>query len=143
MCVSGVPEAKASHALDMVLAAIEIMQFMRDYRERRLSEGKEAFEIRIGIHSGHLIAGVVGKNKYSYDVWGETVNSASRFESAGKEGAINISETTYQLVQEYVECSYRGMISAKNMGETRMYFVDQLRPEYSFHKEGKLEVNNR
>lgn len=126
------------HALDMVLAAMEILHFMNDHRERRLKEGKSAFEIRIGIHSGHLIAGVVGKNKYSYDVWGETVNSASRFESAGKEGEINISETTYQLVQEYVECSYRGMISAKNMAETRMYFVQQLRSEYSVDVEGRI-----
>lgn len=138
MCVSGIPVQKRTHALDMILAAMEIVDFMKDYKEKRLRNNKKAFEIRIGIHTGHLIAGVVGKYKYSYDVWGETVNSASRFESAGEVGEINVSETTYQRVKDYFECTDRGLIAAKNMGEVNMYFIERLKPFYSADVGGRM-----
>lgn len=138
MCVSGIPVQKSTHALDMVLAAMEIVDFMNVYKEKRLKKNKQAFEIRVGIHTGHLIAGVVGKYKYSYDVWGETVNSASRYESAGEVGEINISETTYGLVKDYFECTPRGLIAAKNMDEANMYFVERLKPSYANDSTGRI-----
>ena len=78
----------------------------------------------MGIHTGPVVAGVVGKKKYAYDIWGDTVNTASRMESAGEPGRVNISSATYELVKDKFECTHRGKISAKNIGEIDMYFVD-------------------
>jgi class 3 adenylate cyclase len=97
---------------------------MDDYRRRRLAEGKIPFEMRIGIHTGPVVAGVVGDRKFSYDIWGDTVNTASRMESAGEPGRINISETTCQLVRDTYRCTHRGQIQAKNKGMIDMYFVE-------------------
>ena len=80
--------------------------------------------MRIGIHVGPVVAGVVGKKKYAYDIWGSTVNIASRMESNGEPGKVNISSATYELIKDYYECSYRGKISAKNIGEIDMYFIE-------------------
>ena len=83
-----------------------------------------------------MVAGVIGENKFAYDVWGDTVNTASRMESSGTAGEINISETTYQQVKDYVECEYRGEVAAKNKGTVPMYFVQRLKPEYSADIDG-------
>jgi class 3 adenylate cyclase len=81
------------------------------------------FELRVGIHTGPVVAGVVGTKKFAYDIWGDTVNTASRMESSGETGKVNISGTTYELVKEKFTCEYRGKISAKNKGDIDMYFV--------------------
>jgi len=123
MCVGGLPKANSSHAKDVVQAAFEIQQFMKNHLSERLASGKEPFEMRIGIHTGSVVAGIVGLKKFAYDIWGDTVNIASRMESSGEEGKINISGATYQLVKNEVTCVYRGKIDAKNKGEIDMYFV--------------------
>ncbi len=81
--------------------------------------------MRVGIHTGPLVAGVVGRKKYAYDIWGSTVNIASRMESNGEPGQINISMGTYELVKHEFDCTYRGKIYAKNVGEIDMYFVKE------------------
>lgn len=80
--------------------------------------------MRIGIHSGPVIAGIIGKKKFAYDIWGDTVNTAARMEQSSEAGKINISETTYKLIQRKFPCTYRGKIAAKNKGEIDMYFVN-------------------
>ena len=130
MCVGGVPIANTTNALDVVLAAIEMNQFIADYQDERKRKGQPFFEIRIGIHTGSLIAGVVGKSKFAYDVWGDTVNVASRLEKAGEAGRINISEETFQKVKDYFDCSFRGKIAIKNKEDINMYFIDAIREEY-------------
>ena len=85
--------------------------------------GKLAWNLRIGVHVGPVVAGVVGRKKYAYDIWGSAVNIASRMESNGEPGEINISEATYQLVKDKFVCIHRGKIFAKNIGEIDMYFV--------------------
>ncbi len=124
MCAAGLPTPNDTHAHDAVRAAIEMTNFITEYRARRIAAGKFPFDMRIGIHTGPVVAGVVGDRKFAYDIWGDTVNTAARMESAGKIGHINISETTYQLVSDSFRCTPRGQIEAKNKGLISMYFVE-------------------
>ncbi len=124
MCAAGLPVEKKDHAIDMVRAALEIRQFIDDERKQRMAAGKPYFEIRIGLNSGPVVAGIVGIRKFAYDIWSDTVNIASRMESSGEAGKINISGDTYELVKDHFTCTYRGKIEAKNKGAIDMYFVE-------------------
>ena len=119
IAVCGLPVANKHHAEKCVQAAIEIRKFME---ERKKNE--KVFEIRIGVHSGPVVAGIVGIKKFAYDIWGDTVNTAARMEQNSEAGRINISESTYQLIKEKFTCAYRGEIEAKNKGKLKMYFVE-------------------
>ncbi len=121
MAASGLPTANGAHAEDMVMAALEIRNFML---QRKNLQGDNTWEVRIGIHSGSVIAGIVGSKKYLYDIWGDTVNTAARMEQRGEPGKVNISEATYQLLKDKFSCHYRGEIEAKNKGKLKMYFVE-------------------
>lgn len=121
LAVSGLPIANAAHAENMVKAAIEINAFMR---ERLARPGTGTFAMRIGLHSGSVVAGVVGMRKFAYDIWGDTVNTAARMEQNSEAGRINISAATYELVKDKFDCTYRGEIAAKNKGSMKMYFVN-------------------
>ncbi|MCK7540243.1 MAG: adenylate/guanylate cyclase domain-containing protein [Marinilabiliales bacterium] len=92
-------------------------------------EGMKFWDIRIGIHTGTVVAGVIGQKKLSYDIWGDTVNTASRMESSGEAGKINISGTTYEFVKDFFICEYRGKMPVKYKGELEMYFVKGIIPE--------------
>lgn len=123
MAAGGLPIPNKTHAVDVVNAALDIQQFMQQHKEEREAQGKLFFEIRIGIHTGPVVAGIVGVKKFAYDIWGDTVNTASRMESSGEAGKINISETTHALIKDQFSCTHRGKISAKGKGEIDMYFV--------------------
>lgn len=125
MFASGLPASKKTHAIDACLAALRIL---RDV-EAHASEGFGG--VRIGIHSGPLMAGMVGAKKFAYDVWGDTVNTASRMESCGETGKINVSRTTRELVAEFFDLEGRGEISVKGKGALSMYFLERIRPELS------------
>lgn len=129
MAVSGVPVESDDHAERVIKAAFEIRDFMRDLKFKRDWEGKPAFGVRIGIHSGPIVAGIVGSKKFSYDIWGDTVNTAARVESHGEEGKVNVSADTVNLVRGKFHFRYRGAIEAKNKGEVEMYFVEPLNGE--------------
>ena len=126
MCAGGLPVSNETHAIDVVNAAIEIRQFMQEHLEKKKLASQEVFEIRIGIHTGPVVAGIVGIRKFAYDIWGDTVNIASRLESSGEAGKINISGSTYECVKDHFSCTYRGKIEAKNKGQIDMYFVENV-----------------
>ena len=124
MCATGVPVADPDHAENMANAAFEILDFMEDHKRERQKENKIYFEIRMGINSGALVAGIVGSSKFAYDIWGDTVNTAARMEQSGEVGKINISGHTYLLLSGKYNCTHRGKIFAKNKGEIDMYFME-------------------
>jgi class 3 adenylate cyclase/Tfp pilus assembly protein PilF len=125
LAVAGLPTQDPLHAQHVADAAIEI----RDFMQRRYSElGDRTFEIRIGIHSGSVVAGIVGIKKFAYDIWGDTVNAAARMEQHSDPGKINISQNTYELLSEDFHCTYRGEILAKNKGMMQMYFLEKQMP---------------
>jgi len=127
MCASGIPTTTADHAYRAVCAALAIQEYIEENNRKRRQRGSPLWELRIGIHSGPVVAGVVGRKKFAYDIWGNTVNIASRLESSGEVGRVNISSATYNLIKDSFKCEFRGKILAKNMGEVEMYFVeDQL-----------------
>ncbi len=138
MAAGGLPEPNATHAVDCVRAAFEIQSFMAETQERKTTAGKPYWALRLGINSGPLIAGVIGQEKFAFDVWGDTVNTASRLESSGVPGRVNISEATYHLVRDFFACEFRGMIAAKNKGDLNMYFANRIHPELSADGEGRI-----
>ncbi|MCB9230916.1 MAG: AAA family ATPase [Bacteroidia bacterium] len=127
MCAGGIPTANMHNPYDAVRAALEFQEFMEKWNQEVRPDHEPEWRLRIGIHSGPLVAGVVGQNKFAYDIWGDTVNLAARMESSGVPGRVNISEATYELIKDEFECTSRGKIQAKNKGEIEMYFVDRVR----------------
>jgi class 3 adenylate cyclase len=124
MCASGLNDRKALPN-NLVKAALEMQAFLEEQKQERMRIGKPYFEARIGIHTGPVVAGVVGVKKFAYDIWGDTVNIAARVESKSQAGRVNISETTYGLIKYHFACEYRGKVEAKNKGMLDMYFVER------------------
>lgn len=124
MCTGGLHFHKEGHAVKMVHAAFEIVQITEEVKNDNLANIMP-YEIRIGINTGPVVAGVVGTQKFAYDIWGDTVNVAARMESNSEPGRINISENTYELIKDQFECEYRGKIKVKNKGMMKMYYVNK------------------
>ncbi len=131
MCAAGLPMPTAHHAAYGVAAGLEMLAVMQTWQAAKQAAGQPYWAVRVGLHTGPVIAGVIGSKKFAYDIWGDAVNTASRMESNSEPGRVNISASTYALVNQYFECEYRGRIAAKGKGEVEMYFVHRLRPEYA------------
>lgn len=131
MCAAGVPQVNPAHAVDICLSALEIQFWMQEEHNLRVGKGDSYWSIRLGINSGDLVAGVIGKTKFAYDIWGNTVNTAARLESAGDIGKVLISDNTYSDIKDFFDCIHKGKIEVKNIGLVDTYFVEQIKPELS------------
>lgn len=129
MCAGGLPEENRNHPVDACRAAIEIQEFMARSNKQREKMRLRPWELRIGLHTGPVMAGVVGRKKFTYDIWGDAVNVAARTESNGEAGRITLSESTYHHIKDRFECEYRGAIDAKNKGVLDTYFLNRIKPE--------------
>lgn len=124
ICAAGLPIPTTDNALIMIQVAFDFLKALDDLNEKRHIKGQVIFNIRVGINTGPLVAGVVGIKKFAYDIWGDTVNTAARLQEKGEAGRINISGSTYDLIKQAYPCTYRGKIEAKNKGQIDMYFVE-------------------
>lgn len=131
MAAGGIPIKNRTNPVEVVLAALQMQHYMKELKKTKA----DIWDLRIGIHTGSVIAGVVGQKKYSYDIWGDTVNTASRMESSGEVGKVNISATTHKLVSEFFDCQYRGKMPVKYKGDIEMYFVKGIQSELQAENE--------
>ncbi|HRH64769.1 MAG TPA: adenylate/guanylate cyclase domain-containing protein [Bacteroidia bacterium] len=128
MCAGGLPVPNSTHPAQMVRAGLEMLAFIAKNKDEKEKLSLPAFELRIGIHTGPVVAGIVGVKKFAYDIWGDTVNTASRMENGSEPGKLNISGSTFALIKDQFRCTFRGKLPAKNKGDIEMYFVEK---EYS------------
>jgi PAS domain S-box-containing protein len=138
MCAGGLPLSNKSNPIDTVLAGLEIQSYLNDLNDTKVLNGLQVWELRIGIHTGPVVAGVVGKKRFAYDIWGDTVNVASRMEQSSHVGMVNVSGITYDYIKDFFICDNRGKIETKNLGKIDMYFVNRIKPEFSQDKLGIL-----
>ena len=146
MCAGGLPTKNETHALNVIAAAMEMREFMEKFNHRQVENGEPKFEIRLGVNTGAVVAGVVGSKKFAYDIWGDAVNLAARMEENSEANEINISKSTFDLIKDYYICVPRGKLNAKNKGQVEMFFVKSslaaTSMEYNDAKQfilGKLE----
>lgn len=123
MCAGGLPIENETNPIDAIKAGLEIQEYMENYKNESIQNNLPFYECRLGINTGEVVAGVVGTTKFAYDIWGDAVNTASRAESNGIVGKVNITEETYQLVKHKFECEYRGDIEVKGKGKIKMYLI--------------------
>ena len=138
MCAGGIPVKNITNPVDVVMAAMEMRNFLQKYETEKRGAGKKIWELKIGIHTGPVTATLSGKKKVSYDIKGDTVNTASRIEAVSEQGSILISVMTYELVKEFFDCEYFGKLPVKYKGDLQMFSVLGLKPEFSIDGEGKM-----
>ena len=136
MCVGGLPEPNRTHAIDACLAALQIQKFLRNANRQRGRLRLAPWELRIGIRTGSLVAGIVGTRHLTYDVWGNTANVSQRLQEACEPGRINISGSTFHQVAALFETEPRGRIEVKHMDPIDMYFLNRIRPDLAADAEG-------
>jgi class 3 adenylate cyclase len=125
MCACGLPLSDEENAIKAVKAGMDMQHFINEFGLANKIQNLPVFEVRIGIHTGPVVAGVVGLKKFAYDIWGDTVNLASRMEQHSEAGKVNISGETYQLIKDHFRCTHRGRIETKSKLQVDMYFVDE------------------
>ena len=138
LCAGGLPETNRTHAIDACLAALQMQAFIRNANRQREKLRLPSWELRIGVNSGSVIAGVVGQRRFTYDIWGNSVNVAQRLEEACEPGRVNVSASTLHHVARLFQTEPRGQVEVKHIGAVDMYFLDRIRPELSADSEGHM-----
>ena len=138
MCAGGIPVKNITNPIDVVMAAMEMRNFLENYEMNKRGENSRIWDLKIGIHTGPVTASISGKKKINYDIKGDTVNTASRIEAVSENGIILISVMTYELVKEFFDCEYFGKLPVKYKGDLQMYRVNGLKPEFSVNGEGVI-----
>ena len=138
MCAGGVPVRNNTNPIDAVLAALQIQDFMHKLKHDAIANGTEYWELRLGINTGEVTAGVIGSERLAYDIWGATVNQAQRMEMMGEPGRVTISGATFKLIEPYFECTFRGKVQSKSKGLIDMFTVERIKPELSINGEGLI-----
>ena len=138
MCVGGLPETNRTHPIDACLMGLAMQTLVGQMKRQRDKFRLPSLELRVGVHTGPVMSGIVGKRKFTYDIWGDAVNVASLLETNGTPGRVNISESTHHRVKELFVTETRGAIEAKNKGQLAMFFVDRIKPEFSADAEGRV-----
>ena len=142
MCAGGVPVRNKTNPIDACLAALQIQDTMQQMREKAIAEGGQVWNLRLGINTGEVTAGVIGTEKLAYDIWGSTVNQAQRMEMLGEPGKVNVSGQTFKYIEPYFICTFRGKAKTKSQGLIDMYTVEGIKPELSIDGQG-LYPNER
>lgn len=138
MCAGGIPVKNITNPVDVVMAAVEMRNYLLKYESEKRGSGNRIWELKIGIHTGPVTAAISGKKKISYDIKGDTVNTASRVEAVSERESILISVMTYELVKEFFNCEYFGKLPVKYKGDLQMYRVKGLKPEFSVDGDGVI-----
>jgi adenylate cyclase len=138
MCAGGIPDKNITNPIDVVMAALEMRNYLDNYEVRKRGSENKIWDLKIGIHTGPVTASVSGKKKISYDIKGDTVNTASRVEAVSEQGSILMSVMTYELVKEFFDCEYFGKLPVKYKDDLLMYKVKGLKPEFSVDGTGKI-----
>ncbi len=136
MCAGGVPVRNSSNPIDTCLAAVQIQDYMLRRKNDAIANGKEYWELRLGINTGEVTAGVIGSERLAYDIWGATVNQAQRMEMLGEPGKVTITGATFEHIEPYFECTFKGKAQSKSRGLIDMYIVEGIKPELSVNGEG-------
>ncbi len=137
MCAGGIPKKNRTNPIEVILAALEMQAYLYTLQEDSERDNRKIWDLTFGVHTGPVTASTSGKKKISYDIKGDTVNIASRIESASKPGIINISAMTYELVKDFFVCEYSSKMPVKYMGDITVYEVKGIRPELSVDGKGK------
>jgi class 3 adenylate cyclase len=138
MCAGGIPVKNITNPIDVVMAAMEMRNFLEKFESGRRGKESRIWEMKIGIHTGPVTATISGKKKVNYDIKGDTVNTASRVEAVSENGTILLSVMTYELVKEFFNCEYSGKLPVKYKGDLQMYKLNGLKPEFSVNEEGSI-----
>lgn len=142
MCAGGIPQKNRTNPVEVVLAAMEMQYYMKVLKHQKDQGADKIWDLRIGIDTGPVVAAVLGRSRISFDIWGSTVNTASRMEASSEPGKINITENTYMLIKDFFICTYRGKMPVKYKGEIDMYFVEGFRPKLATDLKG-MQPNQR
>ncbi len=142
MCAGGLPEKNRTNPVDVILAAMAMQTYVKSMQHSKGNNDFGFWELRIGVHTGSVISGMIGHKKRYFDIWGDSVNIASRMESSGIAGEINITGITYNMIKDFFICEYRGKMPIKYKGETDMYFVKGIIPTLSVNNEGKVPTRH-
>jgi adenylate cyclase len=138
MCAGGIPDKNITNPIDVVMAALEMRNYLDNYEMKKRGAETKIWDLKIGIHTGPVTASITGKKKVSYDIKGDTVNTASRVEAVSEKGSILLSVMTYELVKEFFDCEYFGKLPVKYKDDLQMYMVKGLIPEFSVEGKGVL-----